>query len=87
MLKLKRTHHLDFPHLIENMAPAKQMALSPVADDSDELTQAIADDVAVQDDQWELVERPDSDELVRFWTTVEDEVTNDPEWSFVNDED
>lgn len=87
MLKLKHKHTIDFPHIIERLTASGQMVLSPVTDDSDELTQAIANDVADQDDQWELVEHPNPDELVAFWTKVEGEVTSDPEWSFVNDEE
>ena len=87
MLKIKHKHTLDFPHFFEQLTPVRQMALSPVADDADELTQAISEDMDNQDDRWELVEHPNPDQLVEFWTKVESEVSNDPEWSFVNDEE
>ena len=77
MLQLKHKHHLDFPHI--TLMP-RQMELSPVPADSDELTQAIEQDVATHDDVWELSERPDMGELTEFWDHVEQDVANDPQW-------
>ena len=77
MLKLKHTHHLNLPHLNLSVSP---MQLSPVPIDDDELTQAIVSDTTAHDDQWELNERPDMGELTEFWSAVETDVQNDPEW-------
>ena len=77
MLKMKHKHHLDFPHITLS---AHQMELSPVLADSDELTQAILDDPIAHDDDWELNERPDTQELTQFWSEVEADVANDPKW-------
>lgn len=83
MLKLKHKHHLDFPHI--TLSP-RQMELSPVANDDDELTQAIVRDSIARDDQWELSERPDMGELTEFWNHVEQDVASDPQWfRFEND--
>lgn len=79
MLQLKNKHHLDFPHLTFSMP--HHMQLSPIADDDDdELTAAIVHDPIDHDNNWELVERPDADELERYWDKVERDVQNDPEW-------
>lgn len=57
------------------------MELSPVPiSDGDELARAIDNDVVDHDNAWQLVERPDPDSLTRFWTTVEADVAQDPEW-------
>lgn len=77
MLKLKHEHHLDFPHLTFSANPVQ---LSPVPVDNDELTQAIINDQTDHDNEWELSERPDMGELTKFWTDVEADVANDPEW-------
>lgn len=83
MLKLKHTYHLDFPHI--TWSP-KQMELSPVLADNDELTQAIERDNVARDDAWELSERPDMGELTEFWNHVEQDVASDPQWfRFEND--
>lgn len=77
MLKIKNTHHLSLPHLNLSSSP---MQFSPITGDSDELTQAIDSYTAEHDNRWELNERPDIGELTEFWTTVEADVANDPEW-------
>ena len=83
MLKIKRTHHFTMPDL---SLRSQAMQLSPIPDDGDELTQAIVNDVADRDNNWELSERPDMGELTQFWTDVETDVQNDPEWFKFNDE-
>lgn len=85
MLKLKNKHHLDFPHLTFSMPHSMQ--LSPVTDDDDELTAAIVHDPIDHDDDWELVERPDTNELESYWEKVERDVRNDPEWLKVDEPD
>lgn len=77
MLKLKHKHHLHLPHISLSSVP---MSLSPVPIDQDELTQAIINDQVEHDNEWELSERPDTGQLTQFWTEVETDVQNDPEW-------
>jgi hypothetical protein len=77
MLKLKHKHHIRLPHLT---LTGSAMHLSPVLIDEDELTQAIVNDQVDHDNEWELSERPDVGELTQFWTEVEADVQNDPEW-------
>jgi hypothetical protein len=84
MLKMKHKHHLDFPHITFR---THEMALSPVTADDDELSQAIVDDPVTHDDVWELSERPDTEELTQFWSEVEADVANDPEWFKFNSEE
>lgn len=84
MLKLKHSHHLDFPHITFS---GRQLEFSPLPADDDELTQAIEQDMIDRDNNWELSERPDMGELTRFWADVEADVANDPKWfSFAKDE-
>jgi len=78
MLHLKNKHHLDFPHI--TFPSLHSMQLSPVADDDDELTAAIVNDPMDHDDNWQLGD-PDTKELEKFWSTVEEDVKNDPEWT------
>ena len=87
MLKLKNKHHLDFSYVIERIKPSHQLELAPIPvdDGNDELTQAINEDPAVHDDRWELSERPDPEELTKFWDEVASEVKQDPEWTFEED--
>ena len=83
MLKIKRARHFTMPDL---SLRSQAMQLSPIPDDGDELTQAIVNDVDDQDNNWELSERPDMGELTQFWTDVENDVQNDPEWFKFSDE-
>jgi len=78
MLEFKHKHHLDFPHMTFSMP--HPMELSPVTNDGDEITAAIVNDPIEHDNNWELVERPDSGELEDYWRRVEEDVKNDPEW-------
>lgn len=77
MLQIKHKHHIKLPHLSFS---SPSMQLSPVPIDDDELTQAIVTDSQNHDNQWELNERPDMGELTEFWSEVEADVQNDPEW-------
>lgn len=83
MLKLKHTHHLELPHI---SLTNHKMELSPVRIDNDELTQAIVEDPVAHDDTWELAERPDTEELTQFWSEVEADVAQDPEWFKFNED-
>jgi hypothetical protein len=84
MLKLKHTRHFEIPHLSLLDEP---MRLSNVPIDNDELTQAIVEDPIAHDDTWELSERPDMGELTKFWSDVETDVANDPEWFTFSEDD
>ena len=79
MLKLKHTHHLELPHL--SLGLPRHMDLSSVPSDSDELAQAIDNDPIDHDNNWQLTNQPDTEALEQYWTTVEDEIKNDPEWT------
>lgn len=76
MLHLNK-HHLHLPHI--PLPSLHTMQLSPVADDDDELTTAIINDPVTHDNNWQLGD-PDTKELEKFWSDVEDDVRNDPEW-------
>ncbi len=78
MLKIKRTFHLSIPTF--GLASTRSLQLSPVPDDGDELTQAVAADTVDHDDNWVLGERPDEAELDAFWDTVEKDIQKDPSW-------
>jgi hypothetical protein len=77
MLKIKQKHHISLPHIQFSSAP---MVFEPVTADDDELTSAINNDPLDSDNNWQLNERPDTNELVAFWTEVEQDVANDPKW-------
>lgn len=78
MLKLKRTHHLSLPRL--SFSWLHSMKLSKVSSDDDELAKAIDNDPVDHDNNWQLTDRPDTEELEQYWTNVEDEIKSDPEW-------
>lgn len=78
MLKIKPTFHLSLPHL--SLRAPQPLQLSPVTDDGDELTQAVADDSINHDDNWQLTDRPSEAELDEFWTRVEKDIARDPSW-------
>lgn len=77
MLKLKTTHHLDFPHITFSAPHLMQLSAVPI--DSDELAQAIENDTDQHDNNWQLG-NPDSVELEKFWSNVQEDIKNDPEW-------
>ena len=78
MLKIPKSPHISLLHL--DLSAPKPMQLSPVADDDDELTQAVSTDPVDHDDNWELTDRPDEAELDAFWTNVEKDIRKDPSW-------
>ena len=65
--------------------PTQHVELSPVFDDeNDELIQAIKDD---HEEQWRLDPAPDTTALSKFWSGVEEDLHNDPNWvTFTDDE-
>src|SRR5690349_12341693 len=85
MLKIKNKHHLDFPFIIQGLAPKRELVFEPVPSDDDELTQAIASDDDTHDNKWVLNEYDNAEELNAFWTRVEQEIADDPEWVFEKD--
>lgn len=82
MLHIKQKHHLTLPHL----SVPHPMQFAVVSNDGDELTEAIKEDTVTHDDEWELSEHPDTSELESFWTKVEQDIVNDPEWFTFTDE-
>lgn len=85
MLKLKQKNHftVSFPRLFAS----KPMQLNPVAiADDDELSLAIENDAFERDNAWELTERPDVNELVKYWEFVTHDIRKDSkELSFSED--
>lgn len=79
MLALKHKHQLDFPHLTFSLP--KAMELSPVRADDDPLVRNIDADADQLDNNWTLSERPDSQDLERFWQRVTNEIKADPDWA------
>lgn len=81
-------HKLNFldPNNDQNPLASRQLELSPVAADDDELIADIEGQAAARDDNWELAEAANADELAAFWTSVDDEARRDPDWVFSDDE-
>lgn len=85
MLHIKQKFHLLLPHY--EPLHTQPVQFSPVTDDEDELTTAIADDPVQHDDNWELEEHPNEAQLEKFWNEVEDDIAHDPKWiKFSEDE-
>jgi hypothetical protein len=78
MLQIKKSFSLSLPSF--SSSGSKQMELSPVCADDDELTQDLIADPDMHDNNWELNDRPDEHELEAFWTGVEQDVKKDPTW-------
>lgn len=53
-----------------NILP-KSPTFSPVPLDDDELIQEIEHQAEINDDQWDLTEQADSEQLSRYWESVE----------------
>ena len=64
-------HRIDFPHIIEELKPHRQLQFAPVTESDDELDQAIVNDPIVHDDNWQLTSHPDAKQLGDFWEMVE----------------
>ncbi len=59
--------------------------LNPVADEDDELIQAIEDS---HEETWQLEPTPDSRSLTEFWSSVEEDIAKDPTWfNFASDDE
>lgn len=76
MLKISKHHYLCLPDF--SLGFSKPLELTPVPADDDDLTRAIGADPAAHDDNWELSERPDTNELESYWQHVEEDMQNDP---------
>ena len=74
-------HHIDFPHLTP---PSREVALSPVPTDEDELIQAIEADCT---EPWSLDPVPDTEQLTEFWSGVQEDLKHDPDWFSFTDSD
>lgn len=85
MLKIKQKFHVKLPHF--QFRSPKPLQFSPVADDTDELTQAIAEDQVQHDDEWTLEEHPDETKLEAYWSEVEDDIQHDPKWIKFSEEE
>lgn len=80
MLHLSPRSHSSLFHF----QPSRALRLSPVPVENDELLQAIE---AAHEEQWELEPTPDSTELNTFWSSVETDLHNDPEWTTFAEDD
>ena len=74
MLSIKKSFRSYLPQF---HASTPQMTLSPVVSESDELIQAIEEDVIRHDDNWTLEATPDTETLEQSW----DDILREPEWS------
>lgn len=83
MLQIKQKLHIQLPHLRKPWSHA--LHFSKPEPENDELIDAIDDEMSVNDDDWQLVERPDTKQLVQFWEKVEDDVQHDPKWIQVDE--
>lgn len=54
--------------ILDDLNPHKEMAFSPVTEDTDELSQIIKSDPLAHDDHWDLHEPVDAAKLDAFWT-------------------
>lgn len=82
MLKIPTKFSLISP---QTLAPVTL----PVDDnDNDELLAAIDQEHEIADKNWQLTDAPDVPELESFWSGVEQDLRNDPEWfNFASDDD
>lgn len=59
--------NMSTKEFLQHMTGHKHMQFAPVQEDDDELSQAIKDDPAKQDDQWDLTDSIDAQALDLFW--------------------
>lgn len=84
MLSIKKTFRSYLPQF---HAASSGMKLSPVTSESDELIQAIEDDITRHDDNWTLEVTPDTERLEQDWSRIQQDIEHDPEWvNFSEDE-
>lgn len=83
MLKLKK--RLQFPQL-SNLG-SKQLALSPVVNEDDELIVDEEQQAQIRDDRWTLEATPDTEKLQHDWEEITEDIRHDPEWISFSDDD
>lgn len=74
-----RPHH----SLLSRPQPNRRLEFSPIPVEDDELLQAIEAD---HQEPWRLDPTPDSTELGKFWSSVEEDLHNDPSWVSFSDD-
>jgi hypothetical protein len=83
VLQIKQKLHIHLPHVPKLRSHSLQF--SKLETENDELITAIDEEISENDDNWQLVERPDTKQLVQFWEKVEDDVQHDPKWIQVDE--
>ena len=74
-----KSHHSS----LFSSRPGQRLEFSAIPTDDDELIQAIESN---HEAPWQLEPIPDTAALSDFWTGVEDDLHNDPDWvSFADD--
>lgn len=82
MLEIKQKFSLKLPSLEIRSEP---IAFEPAVVEEDELIQEIDNETSGAG-SWQLVERPDPNELLNYLDRVVEDVQSDPEWVWLNDE-
>ena len=83
MLSIKKTFRSYLPQF---HGTSSGMKLSPVTSESDELIQAIEEDITRHDDNWTLEVTPDTERLEQDWSRIQQDIEKDPEWVRFSDE-
>lgn len=83
MLQIKQKFHFQLPRIPSIWS--HKLAFSKILEEKDELIEAIDDEVATHEDDWQLSERPDTKELTSYWEKVENDIQHDPKWIQVDD--
>lgn len=83
MLRINKHYNMALPIPIGG---SRRLAMSPIVSEKDELIEAIDSSRDARDDNWILDATPDTDELSKYWKTVEEDIENDPEWIKFADE-
>lgn len=82
MLQLKNHQTNHFTHL----SGFGQLQLGAVVSDDDELLQEIDQQRSLHDDNWTLDPTPDVEEVEQFWTNVQADIEQDPDWYTFSDD-
>ena len=86
MLSIKKSLRSYLPQLPYLRSGTTQMQLSPVLSDTDELIQAIEDEIVRHDDNWTLDVSPDTKKLEQDWAAIQQDIEHDSEWFKFDDE-
>lgn len=62
--------------LFQNIIPHRHMQFAPVEEDDDAISQSIANDPAVHDNQWQLDDTIDPRQLESFWIDTAKELSD-----------